>query len=484
MNASLTETPLTSDEVLIALSALGEDPNANRVDAVRALIDPAAAALYSGDRAEIVRRAVHEARKLLDSAPKGIVAIQPEPRTHVEIATFGRSGIGVAGGGPGSMASRLSDAAPLHINVRQITAELNDPEDAGVAGVYAVIFSIDDRQLSDAKRASIALDIFHARQGIGCLDDFEIAVIDGAGNAIAQDLEHEDYSTSDDGDVEKISCEPLTMPTSQPRLFVGNWLHTWSWYEDGRAEVHCRVVVDVANEKLIAAQVADRGQWANATEDQQKDLAASLFIEHKVSADPKAHDLLELDRLPKWAAAMVGGEIPSYRDGEVIGFDHQGNAIEWNAGADMPVESGLTRDMILLAKRSAMGRFFFVPSAEDDDDGFDRLMSMQSIEDIATSSSDRNGWGHIFLADHWQGHQLTNIQKWVFKDAARLIATMCGVSPEVAIEHIQKHRTTHAPNDNRTRIGEWEISLSPSTNLAPQDSVEPRSDPSTPTFEM
>ncbi|WP_249204699.1 hypothetical protein [Burkholderia cenocepacia] len=366
MDVRPTKGALASDEVLEALVALGEDPKASRVEQVRLLID--SASLQTGDRAEAVRRAVDDARIRIDAVPTMIRDVHPEPRTGVEIETYGPDGIRVQ---------------------------------------------------------------------------------------------------------------------SKSRWFVGEWQHAWSWNNDGRAEAPCRVVVDIANEKLTAAQVAVRGRWANATEDQQKDLAASLFIEHKVSADPTAYDLLELDRLPKWAAAMIGaGETPSYRDGEVIGFDRHGNAIEWSAGADMPAESGLTRDMILLAKRSAMGRFFFVPSAEDDDDGFDRLMTMQSIDDIAAASSDPNGWGHIFLADHWQGHQLTNIQKWVFKDAARLIATMCGVSPDAAIEHIQKHRTTHVDNENRTRIADWDISFSQSATSASRDYAEQRSDAPTESLEM
>ncbi|MCA8050907.1 hypothetical protein [Burkholderia arboris] len=268
------------------------------------------------------------------------------------------------------------------------------------------------------------------------------------------------------------------------RWFVGEWQQAWSWSKDGRAESHCRVIVDIANEKLTAAQVDHRGQWIAATEDQQRDLATSLFIEHKVSVDPKAYDFFELDRLPTWAAAVAGVEqLQAYRDGEALGLDRHGNAIEWSADADMPVESGLTREMIILAKRSAMGHFFFVPSAEDDDDGFDRFMSMRSSDDIAAASRDKNGWGHIFLADHWQGHQLANIQKWVFKDAARLIATMCGVSPNAAIEHLQKQRTTHAPNDNRTRIGDWDISLS-SGDPASRARAEERPDTSTSSLDM
>lgn len=114
---------------------------------------------------------------------------------------------------------KLPETKPLRINVRQVSKELDDPEDQSVTGIYAVTFRVDDRQLSDAKRASIALDIFHAHQGIGCLDDFEIEVIDGGNNVIDQDPDHMDYSGSDDGDVEKISAEPvagneLKLPTN------------------------------------------------------------------------------------------------------------------------------------------------------------------------------------------------------------------------------------------------------------------------------
>lgn len=105
--------------------------------------------------------------------------------------------------------TKLTQTQPLRVNVRQVPEELDDPEDAGAVGLYAVIFSVDDHGLTDAKRASMALDIFHTRQGIECLDDFEIEVIDGRGNVIDPDPGHVDYSASDDGDVEKISDEPV-----------------------------------------------------------------------------------------------------------------------------------------------------------------------------------------------------------------------------------------------------------------------------------
>lgn len=105
----------------------------------------------------------------------------------------------------------MSEVRPLRINVRQVSKELDNHEDEGVAGIYSVIIDVDNDQLSDVTRASMALDIFHAHQGIECLEDFEIAVIDGENNVIDQDPDYVDYSASDDGDVEKISDRPIPL---------------------------------------------------------------------------------------------------------------------------------------------------------------------------------------------------------------------------------------------------------------------------------
>jgi len=97
------------------------------------------------------------------------------------------------------------DRKSLRINVRKVVAELDDFNDEGAPGIYSVSFNFDDSGLTDQKRASIALDIFHAHQGIDCLDNFVIGVIDSSGNPVLQDETHVDYSFSDSGDVEKIS---------------------------------------------------------------------------------------------------------------------------------------------------------------------------------------------------------------------------------------------------------------------------------------
>jgi hypothetical protein len=129
---------------------------------------------------------------------------------------------------------------------------------------------------------------------------------------------------------------------TEPRLVVGNWMHTWSWNRDGRTEAQCRIVVDVANGKLIAAQVSGYQGWSDTTPDEKDDLAAALFkLNPAVTADPKAFDLVQIDRRPKWAVdALDGPQLEPYRDGEVLGLDKNDHVVEWNARTDMPVESG------------------------------------------------------------------------------------------------------------------------------------------------
>ncbi|CAN7777033.1 hypothetical protein [Caballeronia sp. LjRoot31] len=126
-----------------------------------------------------------------------------------------------------------------------------------------------------------------------------------------------------------------------PRWFVGDLDHTWSWNEDGRMEVKCRVVVDVANERLLAAQVWGYESWCEADSDQNDDLAKLLFFEHKVGEAPVAFDLFEIDRLPEWATCAVGDQqVPPYQDDEVIGLDKDGCVVQWNSDNGMPANSG------------------------------------------------------------------------------------------------------------------------------------------------
>lgn len=96
----------------------------------------------------------------------------------------------------------------LQISVRRVSP-LTDAEDEGVEGLYRVHFNADVSALTKEKQASIALDIFHTDIGISTLDDFAITVVEENGKAVAQDEDHEDYSESDSGAVEKVADEPM-----------------------------------------------------------------------------------------------------------------------------------------------------------------------------------------------------------------------------------------------------------------------------------
>lgn len=96
----------------------------------------------------------------------------------------------------------------MQINARLIST-LSDREDAGTPGVYLVDFAPDVRTHPAPKLASIALDIFHSNVPIGAMDDFEITVIYGGATVAGRDPDHEDYSGSNDGSIEKISDHPM-----------------------------------------------------------------------------------------------------------------------------------------------------------------------------------------------------------------------------------------------------------------------------------
>lgn len=100
----------------------------------------------------------------------------------------------------------------LWINVQQTSEVLTYSDDDSLAGSYRVQFSTFLRERESLRKeelAEAARGVFHARQGIECLDDFEIEVIDAFGRVIQPDSDFTDFS-DDDGDVEKLG-EPLTV---------------------------------------------------------------------------------------------------------------------------------------------------------------------------------------------------------------------------------------------------------------------------------
>lgn len=84
----------------------------------------------------------------------------------------------------------------------------------------------------------------------------------------------------------------------KPELFTGNWNHLFG---PGRAETRCRIVVDVASDKLVAAQAFDGLKWIDLQSAERADLAESLFEANDVSKAPKDWGLLAISTLPEWA---------------------------------------------------------------------------------------------------------------------------------------------------------------------------------------
>lgn len=91
----------------------------------------------------------------------------------------------------------------MYVNVRAI-ADVSGTDDESVAGLYAIAFNKNVKG-AKAKRASIALDIFHSHVGIECLDNFEICVLDHKKRLVEEDDEHESYSGSDRGCAEWVA---------------------------------------------------------------------------------------------------------------------------------------------------------------------------------------------------------------------------------------------------------------------------------------
>ncbi|MDO3615387.1 hypothetical protein Q3O97_05975 [Ralstonia pseudosolanacearum] len=86
------------------------------------------------------------------------------------------------------------------------------------------------------------------------------------------------------------------------RLFSGNWTHLFG---SGRAETACRIIVDVVNDVLVAAQAFNGLKWFELSASEKTDLAESLFDANEVSQAPEGFDLVAIDSLPAWAVHVA-----------------------------------------------------------------------------------------------------------------------------------------------------------------------------------
>ncbi|MDC6180044.1 hypothetical protein [Ralstonia solanacearum] len=86
------------------------------------------------------------------------------------------------------------------------------------------------------------------------------------------------------------------------RLFIGNWAHLFG---PGRTETACRIVVDIENNALVAAQAFGGMRWFELSAGEKADLAESLFEANDVSNAPGDFDLVAINSLPYWAAGAL-----------------------------------------------------------------------------------------------------------------------------------------------------------------------------------
>jgi hypothetical protein len=105
----------------------------------------------------------------------------------------------------------------------------------------------------------------------------------------------------------KITSPSGNILTADTVLFEGVWTHLFG---PGLSETTCRIVIDVTNNKLIAAQApsSDGRSWIGLRADAKSDLAESLFDANHVSTNPAEFGLVEIESLPDWATALVSSQ--------------------------------------------------------------------------------------------------------------------------------------------------------------------------------
>ncbi|MFP3637664.1 hypothetical protein [Paraburkholderia sp. SIMBA_054] len=118
-----------------------------------------------------------------------------------------------------------------------------------------------------------------------------------------------------DGLIDKLRNDEKS---AAPRLFDGTWAHLF----EGNTETECRVLVDVRDEKLIAAQARTGHTWRSLKWDELVDLADSLFNANDVAADPEEHGLEVTVSMPDWAPTdIVFMPTPAVRPMDLSGHE-------------------------------------------------------------------------------------------------------------------------------------------------------------------
>lgn len=93
-----------------------------------------------------------------------------------------------------------------------------------------------------------------------------------------------------------------TLNRQPAAVWAGGWDHLFG---AGSRETRCRVMLDVANSELIAAQMYDGSAWLDLDDAQRADLANSLFNANDVAASPEDWGFTPVTDGVAWAVAAV-----------------------------------------------------------------------------------------------------------------------------------------------------------------------------------
>ncbi|MEY2838424.1 MAG: hypothetical protein RJB60_723 [Pseudomonadota bacterium] len=88
-------------------------------------------------------------------------------------------------------------------------------------------------------------------------------------------------------------------PIAPACLYQGHWRHRLHAFDDLQL---CRVVIDVMEARVVAAQVIERGEVEDLSSSQLEDLTASM-VAQGVLQNPSAWGLSACAMLPTWAKA-------------------------------------------------------------------------------------------------------------------------------------------------------------------------------------
>jgi hypothetical protein len=171
----------------------------------------------------------------------------------------------------------ISNAMPAFIvNVRCLLATPTDAEDESLEGKYQVTFDTDAAGFSEEKLASIALDVFHAKQGINELEEFEITVLNAHGQPVEQDENHVHGAGEGFATVEKVDDVPDHLHVQDSQLTAGSLSEQYSPTGDEEHPKYTRS--DWRNEVAQENTLRGYGEWVASMIEQEVDAVPRSLV--------------------------------------------------------------------------------------------------------------------------------------------------------------------------------------------------------------